>query len=68
MIQENTQAKQVAMTVAAAALELGVTVQSVYRWLEDDTLTRFPGVAGGVVLVDARSVEQLKAQREEGQQ
>ncbi len=52
-----------AMTVRAAALKLDVTTETIYRWIREGYLTRFP-VEGGAVLVEASEVERLVAERQ----
>ena len=51
-------------TVAEAAGLLGVTPQTVYRWLDDGTLTECTTRRGTVRLVDAGSADRLQRQRE----
>ena len=58
----NNQTAPAPLTVAAAAHKLGVTTATIYRWLEDGALTRFP-VEGDTVLVDRASVEAVLAQK-----
>jgi len=53
-----------AMTVAAAANELGVSATAIYGWLADGTLARAKVRSGVVVLVTVKSVEKWKAERE----
>lgn len=55
--------KVMAYTVSAAARELNVTVRSIYRWLDDETLEEIP-VKGDARLVEPGSVLELKRKRE----
>jgi hypothetical protein len=55
---ETTTAKP--FTVIAAAAELGVTTQHVYRWIRDGALRTFP-VNGSAVLVEPSSLTAFKA-------
>jgi len=51
-------------TVAETALLLGVHVQTVYRWLDDGTLSECTTRGGSIRLVDAEAAEKLKRDRE----
>lgn len=51
-------------TVKEAADRLGVSLTTIYRWLEDGTLQRMTTLGGTAKLVGAESVYRLKAERE----
>jgi excisionase family DNA binding protein len=59
MSKQATPAVTPVMTVAVAARKLGVTPQTIYRWLEDGCLERYTAVEGETVLVVAASVERF---------
>ncbi len=52
--------KITALTVAAAAQELGCTTAGIYYLLKQGVLERFEGVQGRAVLVTSESVERAK--------
>jgi predicted site-specific integrase-resolvase len=56
------------MSVAAAAVELGISEPTAYRWVETGKLTRLAGIVGTIIIVDAASVAALKAHETEASQ
>jgi len=54
-------------TVAEAAELLGVSLTTVYRWLEDGALQAMTTLGGTAKLVSAESVHRYKRQRKEAQ-
>jgi len=62
-MQNRTQPKILAYTVAEAARELGVTPATIYAWLDQGALHLAEIAAGRIKLVEAKSLQALKSQR-----